>query len=468
MLDRISKNLSLLVVVAFAVVALIYIKNTARYEQEPGFAIYDMAGYYGYMPAFWINGDYDFDFLATRPNQSFAVDYAKEPDQSVVVNKYSVGPALLLSPFFGAGHFQAYCLGEEQDGFSSSYKLWMYFGAAFYAWLSLLIVRRLLLYHFEDKVVASVLFVFIFATPLWHYTVEQPLMSHVYSFFLFSWAMWLSQQWLKMGYWKYLCCLALSAGLIAVTRLPNMVFFMVLVFWGVHNMATLKERLIWLLNHWQQVIVGLLIFLLPFIPQVVYWYHQTGSYYVNAYAENGEDLYWFQPMLAEVLIGYRKGWFIYTPVFLLSMLGFYCLWQSPSKKQFPILFSYLCINIYVVSCWGCWWYGGSFGMRALIECSIVLAYPTAAFFQKVYASNKWIISTVCTLVLCCTILNQIQSLQYAYQILHHDAMSRKAYWTIFCKLPPVSEDVMQQRDEYLIKSNHWEESRRKMYQQSIW
>lgn len=461
-----AKNLSIVAVILFLIISITYRDSNRRYRQDPGIISYDMAGYYAYMQAFWINGDYSFSFLTSRPHQSGLVHMLDAEGKNVFVNKYSVGPAILLSPFFMLGHLESYYQEVPHDGFSYTYRFWMCTGALIYAMLALLLLRKLLLPYFDDKVAASVLVVFIFGTNLWHYTVDQPIMSHVYSFFLFGLAIWWSQCWLKSSKWRYLIGLALTCGLIGVTRLPNMVFFLVPVFWGVYTIESLKERFLFLIKNWKQIIVGLFVFLIPFVPQVAYWYCQTGFFWVEAYSENNENMYWLQPMIAEVLIGYRKGWLTYTPAMLLGLVGFYPLYKQ-YKSIMPVLLIYLCINIYVVACWGCYWYGGSFGMRALIESSIVLSYPMAALFHKAY-QVVWSTILLSLVSLSLITLNQIQTLQINQGVLHWGEMSREAYWTIFCKIPPLSEEEMKQRDAHLLKANPWEESNRKMYQQSIW
>lgn len=427
---------------------------------------YDMGGYYGFMQAFWINKDYTFKFLTDRPYHPKLVSYTNQDGTQIYLNKYSVGPAIMQTPFFLLGHLESYYQKVPRDGFSYTYIFWIITGCILYTFLALLILRKLLLEHFDDKVTASVLVLLAFGTNLWHYTVIDAMMSHAYSFFLFTLAIYCSQKWLEKGNLKYLISLALTCGMIGVTRMPNMVFFLVPVFWGVYNIDTLKNRFSFFLEKWQPILLGIGIFFIPFIPQSAYWYHMTGNLFINLYAENGEGLYWSQPMIAEVLIGYRKGWVIYTPAILLGFIGFYFLFRK-YKPITPVLLLYLIINIYVVSCWGCWWYGGSFGMRALIESSVVLAFPMAALLENLYQGKVKSILAVLLIVGLIT-LNQIQSAQASKFVLHWDAMTRQAYWTIFCKIPPVSEEVIEERNKYLLHPNVGKESDREIYNQTIW
>ena len=127
---------------------------------------------------------------------------------------------------------------------------------------------------------------------------------------------------------------------------------------------------------------------------------------------------------------------------------------------------YLGINIYVVSSWISWWYGGSFGMRALIEASVPLSVPMALVFQKI--SEKLVWSHITVVVFSFLIgLNIFQTYQYDNGIIHYQSMTRKAYWAVFGAIHPAHQEIMDQRDKHLMHPT-WEELNRKVYHQTLW
>jgi hypothetical protein len=64
-------------------------------------------------------------------------------------------------------------------------------------------------------------------------------------------------------------------------------------------------------------------------------------------------------------------------------------------------------------------------------------------------------------------LNQLQSYQFKYRIIHHDSMSRQAYWAVFCKLPRLDEETKYKVGKMLIKPNGKQVKRTEKIQ-TIW
>jgi hypothetical protein len=113
------------------------------------------------------------------------------------------------------------------------------------------------------------------------------------------------------------------------------------------------------------------------------------------------------------------------------------------------IFIYTLLNWYVVSCWWCWWYGGSFGMRPLIESMVPFSFAIAAFLHWAFQA-KWKQFLVVLILLMGTGLNGLQTYQYSYNCIHNFGMTRRAYWTVFGKVPPLSPKVYQEYDQYLL------------------
>ncbi len=91
---------------------------------------------------------------------------------------------------------------------------------------------------------------------------------------------------------------------------------------------------------------------------------QSGSWVVWSYA--GEGFYFTRPAIAGVLFSYDKGWFIYTPVAFISMIGFFPLWKVNRSATISIGLT-LTAAIYFTAAWWCWDYANSFGMRPMID-----------------------------------------------------------------------------------------------------
>ena len=84
--------------------------------------------------------------------------------------------------------------------------------------------------------------------------------------------------------------------------------------------------------------------------------------------------------------------------------------------------------MYIVWSWWCWWYGGVFGQRALIESYVLLAIPLTAFTEYILEKKLIYRASYLILIACFISLNLFQSWQFSVGVIHYDSMSRKAYW----------------------------------------
>ena len=186
------------------------------------------------------------------------------------------------------------------------------------------------------------------------------------------------------------------------------------------------------------------------LPQMIYWKIRTDHLMFFSYG-SAERFFWTDPQIMNLLFSYRKGWFVYTPVMLFAVAGLiFILKQKTNGFKLPILI-YMAINIYMLSCWWCWWYGGGFGMRALVQAYALLAIPLAAFYQYVFSFEfkkqlfvplvKIVTIVLLSGFLC---LNILQTYQYDHpagqKLMHYDSMSKAAYWRIFGKFSLSDED----------------------------
>lgn len=412
--------------------------------------VYDQAGYYNYLPAIFIHQDLSFSYLdeTFKKNNVFLITIKTEEEKEVLLNRYSTGVAMLLSPFFGIAHMQAFFSGQAMDGFSTPYRSWIFVAQFFYLFVALFLLRKLLLRYYRDKVVAGTLLIIALGTNLLYYTLYEPVMSHSYSFFLFSCCLYWTVRWLDKPRKKYLLLLGVTFGLLMNTRLTNSIFILVLILWEVDSIQSFRARLALLLEHWKGLVVALFLTLVTFLPQLFYWHSITGYWILNAHGIERGTFFWSDPMIFEILLGYKKGWLVYTPLMILAVLGFFSLYQQQRRLLFGIVL-YTLVNWYVVSSWWCWWYGGSFGMRPLIESMVPLSFGLAAFLHWVFEA-RWKQFLMTVVMIFGIALNGLQTYQYSYNCIHSFGMTRKAYWTVFGKVPPLSPEVYQEYDRYLL------------------
>ena len=186
-----------------------------------------------------------------------------------------------------------------------------------------------------------------------------------------------------------------------------------------------------------------LIIIIVWIPQLLFWKHRTGQYLYFSYP--GERFFWGDPQIINVLFSYRKGWFVYTPLISLVFIGFVVVKKELSKIRNVILLITL-FNIYMLSCWWDWAFGGGFSARAFTQHIAFLSIPIASLFNAIFyemQSNK--IRKVLQPLLICGVflgisLNIGQSYQYTNRIIHFDSMTEKSYWHVFGKYKFIGND----------------------------
>jgi len=170
------------------------------------------------------------------------------------------------------------------------------------------------------------------------------------------------------------------------------------------------------------------IILLLTMIQPVLWFVQTGNWLVWSY--QGEGFNFLNPEVLKVLISYQKGFFVYTPVALLAIIGLFGIYRK-SKWQFFWMTGFLIILVWLVASWWNWYYGDSFGQRVFIDFYAVLALLLATSingFRNSIIKNGFIILV---LTLCC--INLVQTWQYSQGIIHAYAMNKAKYWHVFLK-----------------------------------
>jgi hypothetical protein len=394
---------------------------------------WDVISYYGYLPAVFIYHDLSLDFTE-RPD--FVNDnkfwYQKtEKGKKVIIT--SMGLSYLYAPFFFAAHLLAPVFGETRDGFQSVYQFFLVFSALFYVGFGFFFLWKLLVRYFSPVVSAVTLLLIGMGTNLYYYSTHEAAMSHAYNFSLIALFLYLVCRWYDAAGWKNSLLLGVVYGLIVLIRPSNFLLIIPLLLWEVDSWGCLMGRIRFLVRKTPLILLMLGGFLLPWIPQLLYWKEVSGSFLYNSYSQVGSAFYFDNPHLLDFLFSYRKGWFVYTPLMLFAVLGFIPLYRV-RKGLFYATLIYLGLMIYVFSSWWSWWTGGSFGIRSMVDLMAVMSLPLAALTTWLGKSN-WFLKIVIALLLAFTVfLNIFQTKQYQRVLIHGVGMTKKSYWTIFLRL----------------------------------
>jgi hypothetical protein len=287
----------------------------------------------------------------------------------------------------------------------------------------------------------------LLGTNLLYYTLGQSAMPHVGIFFLVSLWMHLITRFYEAPSWKWTLLLALVGSLITLIRPNHLLLWLLPLLYGVYNIPTLVARLQFVRRHVLHYLSWGVVGFLVILPQLFYWHHLTDRWVYYSYGEEG--FFFSNPQILRVLFSFRNGWLIYSPLMVLGLLGLAGLWRYAREWILSVLLT-IVVTVYVVSSWWCWWYGGSFGQRVLID-----LYPLFALGMG--AAITWIAKVVQKKNLRLALLgvggffvmlNFFQSLQYTRCIIHFDSMTAAAYRASFGHLgvPDGYDDILETPD----------------------
>jgi hypothetical protein len=348
----------------------------------------DGLGYYAYLRSLALDGDLDFS-----NDLSPDVNPFQNPDTQAlswrtptgyVLNAFSVGPALLWSPFFGLAHLishlgRASGLAWSADGFASPYILLVTFASALASLWGLILIyavgRKL---FSREGALAGTLLAFLGTTWLYYTFLEgsfpHALSAFVVALFLFLW--WKAEQ---AWNWRRGLLLGLSAGLMCLVYWIHALLLILLapLAWDLLRLASQK---CWpearkQLSAWAAFAAGSLA---AFLPQLIAWKILFGQFLV---APQGSSFirpagFW----LGQLLFSTLHGLFLWTPATLLALFGLILLVRRFPRKGWIIIVAvglYILYNATLES-----WHGkGAFGIRRLTSIAPFLALGLMALWE---------------------------------------------------------------------------------------
>jgi hypothetical protein len=413
------------------IIALFVINN---YLVRPEFFIKaDGKGYYDYLPAAFIYNDLNFEYTDTLQTEfydqkSYTAGYLHTVNGHQI-NKYFPGVAVLWMPFFAAAHTYAlYSDMYAANGYSQPYQESIFYAAVFFLFWGLFFLRKLLeSFTISPPIIFLTQLTLVLATPLIHYVHFEPAFTHVYNFALITGFVYFFRNYVQKNTPFSLWMTAVIFALILIIR-PVNGLAVGLVFLAFNSFDDMKE---WIYGqfHYQYknwiipfLSVALIVSLVPLL-----WYHQTGSFLVWGYQNEGFNF--SSPAIWSFLFSFQKGAFLLTPVLFISLVGGLWAWKK-QHQNFWIwsTIGFLAVVIYVLSSWWAWWYGASFGSRPLIDFYVLFALLMAVFFQEI--KRVWAMMSTALVMILLLSVNLIQAVQYQTYIIDWAIMDFEKYKTI--------------------------------------
>jgi hypothetical protein len=280
---------------------------------------------------------------------------------------WTIGPALVWSPFAAAGHLVARRLHESDpnvsvDGVSYPYRQAICIAGLVYGLLGSWFIFRLVRLQAGVRLAAAATVMTVAGSFMLWYLVKEPSMTHAPSMALvagFAWAWWATRQSRTRTVWVLL---GLLAGLMTLVRWQNALFALLPACDSARQLA----------GAWRNgdrqaardTIVNGLLFttaaVVAFTPQMLAWRAIYGSWL--AVSPVGPQIRFGDPHLVDILWSSRNGLFSTSPVLYLGAAGLLLFaWRHPAAGL-PCLLAVAAMT-YFNACIQDWWGSAGYGGR---------------------------------------------------------------------------------------------------------
>jgi hypothetical protein len=298
-------------------------------------------------------------------------------------NHFSVGPAILWSPFLIAAHLGVLAADQTgwqipADGFSRPYLVAMAATTAMYGFLALWISFRLARKYMDERWALLATLGIWFASSLPVYMYADPSWSHAHSAFtvaLFIWYWDATRQ--NRELWQWLL-LGLIAGLMIDTYYLNSTLLLLPAFESFKKYRSIQKadatQTGKLLSRNLIFIAAVFVAVLPTLitKKIVY-----GSYFYSGYTEHW---YWNSPAFWKVCFSAQHGLFSLTPILLVSVAGIAFL-RRHDRDLGSYAAAVFVVFLYAMGCYQRWNGVVSFGNRFFVSLTPIFVLGLAAAFQ---------------------------------------------------------------------------------------
>lgn len=418
---------SLIIGLIFSWVFVQMISHESKQSKNPCICAYDGFGYYMYLPSIINRGEIEISKEWAQSLQDKYCDssytYQLIPSKKTgkQINIYHMGLSYLKLPSYLIADWIAKNTDYESDGFSWPYFVAHNLNALFFILLGIFFFRNLLRL-FTNEIITSIILITIYlGTNFYATSTMQQDLPHLYLFTLNAGFLYYLFRFLRNEKRSYLVIALLLFGLTTAIRPTQAVMGIIPLILFIQKYGRGKK-------FWKLIVSFPLSSIIVNVPQFIYWQISGGEPII--FNLHTEDIVLTDPNLWQFLFSYRKGWLLYSPVFILAIIGMYFSFKRKDQFFWPVAVFFL-LYVWVLSSWECWWYAWSFGSRAMVD-----IYPMIALFfiailsaaQKNY--QKGLIGIF---LLGCTVLNLFQTWQNKFGILDSSRMSKQQYWYIFGK-----------------------------------
>jgi hypothetical protein len=314
---------------------------------------------------------------------------------------------VLWAPFYLGAHGlslagQALGLAIRVDGYAPQYVWAVSLGSAAYGFVAIVLTYMLCREYFPSRLSLLATTAVWLSGTLVFYMYGHPVMSHANDAFAFALLAYTWHRTRDTAGPAGPLLRGAVAGMCALIRLSNAGFVALIVAeYAIEGLRRWRsgDGCPALVNAIAQIALVSLAWWLVFSPQVVTWRIVMGEWIVtNPYAGGaGVGFEWLRPRIIQVLFSTNRGLFVWTPLTLFALIGFFALWRRARRLAAFLLACFL-IQLYIIAAWGAWSGSAAFGQRFFTNMTPAFAIGLAALLSALRARVSWQwLSAVCCL-----------------------------------------------------------------------
>lgn len=300
-------------------------------------------------------------------------EFSPDTPTNHVSNKYPIGAGLLWIPAFSAAEIVANIINQfdssfPNTGYSDIYQINVGLFNISLVVLGFIVLYKTLLLFFKKTVSMITILAVALGSNIFYYSAIDAINSHPLSFLFGTIYFYV---FFKDKFSEKFIVLGFVSGILALIRTQDIIFIAFTIIYLLLNKNSLREKII-------NLLYSSIVFIVIFTIQMLSWKIIYGSFLALPYISGNEGFDFLRPHFLEVLFGLKVGLFIWTPFYLISVIGLII-----SYKKIPkIVPLFIVIQIYLISSWSGWSQGESFGIRMVISILPLFCIGFAQIMQK--------------------------------------------------------------------------------------
>jgi hypothetical protein len=358
----------------------------------------DAVYYFATAHSLLFDRDYDLtnEFQFLEPHQIFRTQV--RPASTKPENPFAIGYPILSTPFLAAGTAVDAFAGRPADGYSQSALFFYFLANIAFVVLGMIFLSRLL-QHVGLSSLQAIFIAFSLwcGTTLGYYTLSP--MSHSATFMMASAFMlvwWRVKDSSIPGAWALL---GFCGGFLSICRWQDIFYLGIPVLFELSRSRTLVPWRRWFMYGGAAAVC--------WVPQIAEWKVIYGRFFT---IPQGPDFLHFPPHYMHlVLFSTNHGWFIWTPITALGVLGLFYGARKATAFYWPCILV-IFLEVAVMGSMPTNWHNSeSFGIRSLTSCVPLIGLGVATLMRDLGPRFK---AVVVGLVAACAIYTTLFAVQY--------------------------------------------------------